>query len=302
MKRKRKNRMKREIPLHLMILPAFVITAVFSYIPMFGFIIAFQEYEPIYGFFKSEFVGLENFRFILNMPNFWPIVRNTLVISFGKIIGNLVVPIIISLMLNEVRSRRYKRGIQTIIYLPHFVSWIILSGMFIDILSPSDGIVNRILMSFGMEPVFFLGDEKIFPLTMIFTDVWKCFGYGTIVYLAALTSIDLSLYEAAKVDGANHWQQLWHVTLPGLKPIIVLMTVLSLGNVLNAGFDQIYNLCSPLVYSTGDILDTVVYRLGIEQQLYSISTALSLVRAFVTLFFISLSYFLADRLAGYRVF
>lgn len=158
------------------------------------------------------------------------------------------------------------------------------------------------LSKLGIEPVFFLGNPKVFPITMIITEIWRSFGFGSVVYLAALTGIDPTLYESAKIDGANRWQQTWHITMTGLTSIIVLMSVLSLANILNGGFDQIYNMYSPVVYSTGDILDTFVYRLGIEQAQYSLSTAAGLFKSFVSLFFIIISYYLADRLAGYKVF
>jgi len=196
----------------------------------------------------------------------------------------------------------FKRTVQTIIYFPHFLSGVILGGIFIYILSPSNGIVNEILGFFGADPIFFLGDEDWFPFTLVATDVWKNFGYGTIVYLAALTNIDPHLYEAAVVDGANRWKQTWHVTLPGMLPIIMLMTVLSLGNVLNAGFEQVYNLYSPMVYSTGDIIDTLVYRLGLIDAQYGVATAVGLFKSAISFVLIVLANFLANRYAGYRVF
>ncbi|GAG06937.1 unnamed protein product, partial [marine sediment metagenome] len=236
------------------------------------------------------------------MPNMWPVIRNTVVIAFSKMVGHVLVPVTFALLLNEVRSIPAKRFFQTLVYLPNFLSWVILAGILIDILSPSQGLVNIFLSKIGMKPVFFLGNAKVFPSTMVVTDIWKRFGFGTIIYLAALTSIDPSLYESAVIDGANRWRQTWHITLPGLSGIIVLMSVLSLGNILNGGFDQIYNMYSPVVYSTGDILDTFVFRLGIEQAQYSLSTAAGLFKSAVSMIFIVASYYLADRLAGYRVF
>ena len=195
-----------------------------------------------------------------------------------------------------------KRTVQTLIYLPHFLSWVILAGVFIDLLSPTEGIVNRFLGVFGLEPIYFLGDESWFPYTMVLTDVWKEFGFGTIIYLAALTGIDPTLYEAAVVDGAGRFRQTLHITLPGILPTIVLMTVLALGNVLNAGFDQIYNLLSPQVYSTGDIIDTMVYRLGLQQVQYSTATAVGLFKSVISFALISVSYLLAYKFADYQIF
>jgi putative aldouronate transport system permease protein len=196
----------------------------------------------------------------------------------------------------------FKRTIQTVIYLPHFLSWIVLSGILIDILSPSSGIVNEFLKFFGKEPVFFLGDSKVFPYVLVVTDLWKGFGYGTIVYLAALSGVDPTLYEAATVDGAGRWKQTIHVTLPSIMYIIILTSVLSMGNVLNAGFDQVFNLYSPVVYSTGDIIDTFVYRLGMVDAQYSAATAVGLFRSVVSMVFLSASYFLAYKYGDYKIF
>jgi putative aldouronate transport system permease protein len=206
------------------------------------------------------------------------------------------------LMLNNVTSRMFKRSVQTIIYLPHFLSWIILAGIMVEILSPSDGIVNQAIKLIGLKPVFFLGDAKIFPWTMVVTDVWKSFGFGTIIYLAALTDIDPTLYEAAVVDGATRWQQTRHITLPGIVGTIIMLSTLSLGNILNAGFDQIFNLYSPLVYRTGDIIDTLVYRTGILNNQYGVATAVGLLKSVVSLLLIGIAYKLADKWAGYRIF
>lgn len=253
-------------------------------------------------FGKQQWVGWKNFQTLFAMPNIFPIIRNTIAIAMGKMIGGILVPVLFALLLNEVRSTSAKRTFQTLVYLPNFLSWVILSGIFIDILSPNGGVVNVLLGYLGMEPIFFLGNAKVFPGTMILTEIWRSFGFGSVIYLAALTGIDPSLYEAAKIDGAGHWRQTWHITLPGMVSIIVLMTVLSLGNILNGGFDQIYNMYSPVVYSTGDILDTFVYRLGIQEAQYSLSTAAGLFKSVVSLVFIITSYFLADKFAGYRVF
>ena len=206
-------------------------------------------------------------------------------------------PVTVALLLNEVVHSSFKRTVQTIIYLPYFLSWVILSGILITILSPSEGIVNQFLGYLGIGPVFFLGDEKIFPFTIVITDVWKNFGFGTIVYLSALTSIDPNLYEAAVIDGAGRWQQTWHITLPGISTTIILLTVLSTGNILNAGFEQIFNLYSPMVYSTGDIIDTLVYRMGIDNYQYGPATAVGMI-IHMALFFIAASNKAAEKAAA----
>ena len=297
-----KEKFKRQIPLHIMLIPAVILVAIYCYGSMLGIVIAFQKFVPTNGLFGSPWVGWANFRNLFSMPNIGSVIRNTVVISLSKMILGIIVPVFYALLLNEVQSNGVKRSIQTIIYLPNFISWVILAGIFVDILSPSTGIVNTILKSLGFQPIFFLGDKKWFPITMIVTDVWKGFGFGTIVYLAALTSIDPSLYESAEMDGAGRWKQTLHVTLPGIKSMVVLMTVLSMANILNGGFDQIYNMYNPSVYATGDILDTFVYRLGIEQAQYSLSTAAGLFKSVVSFVFIVASYVLADKLANYRIF
>lgn len=291
-----------EIPLHLMLLPGVILTFIFHYIPMFGIVMAFQKFVPAKGIFKSQWVGMDNFKYFFMMPNFQSVLFNTIFIAVLKIIAGLIVPIFFALLLNEVGKTVFKRTVQTIIYFPHFLSWVILGGIFIDILSPSTGIVNNFLGVFGIEPIYFLGNEHWFPYTLVITDTWKNFGYNTIVYLAALTAIDTTLYEAAVVDGANRWKQTWHITLPGILPIVTLMTVLSLGNILNAGFEQVFNMYSPSVYSTGDIIDTLVYRLGLVDARYSLATAVGLFKSIIGFGLITLSNKLANKYAGYRVF
>lgn len=285
---------------HVMLIPAIILVIIFNYIPLYGLIIAFEKYNPAMGF-ASPWVGWSNFDYLFRQPNFVRTIWNTLYIAVMKIIGGIIVPVIFSLLLNEVRSTAVKRTYQTVIYMPNFLSWVILAGVMIDLLS-SDGIVNIMLGMIGVGPVSFLGDNNIFPWTMIISDIWKTFGFGTVVYLAALTGIDPGLYEAAIVDGAKRWKQTIYITLPMLVPTIILMTVLSLGNVLNAGFDQIYNLYSPMVYKSGDIIDTYVYRLGIVQAQYSVGTAVGMFKSVISGILIASSYILADKLAGYRVF
>ncbi|MGO4348374.1 ABC transporter permease [Paenibacillus sp. MCAF9] len=299
---KRRRSWKKHLPLHLMLVPGILLLIMFHYIPMAGIVIAFQNFIPAKGFFDSKWVGWNNFEFMLQMPGIGQVLWNTIFIAFLKIIFGQVAPIVTALLLNEVRKSSIKRSVQTLIYLPHFLSWVILGGILIDILSPSQGLLNEVISWFGMEPLFFLGNDKLFPYVLVVTDVWKEFGFGTIVYLAALTSINPTLYEAAIMDGAGRWKQTIHVTLPGMLPIIVLLATLGLGGVLNAGFDQVFNLYNPLVYRTGDILDTFVYRLGLIDAQYAVATAVGLFKSVVSLIFVGASYWLAYRIAGYRIF
>jgi putative aldouronate transport system permease protein len=292
-----------ELPLHLMILPSLILLLIFSYGPMVGIIIAFQRFIPALGLFgPQEWVGLENYRYLLSLPNTLNVLRNTVYIAFLKTVLNLIVPITFSLLLNEVKNNHVKKIIQTSVYLPHFLSWVILGGVIIDILSPSHGIINKIIKLFGAEPIFFLGENKWFPITLVLTDVWKEFGFATVIYLASITSIDMQLYEAAIIDGANRFRQTWHITLPGMRMIIVLMMVLSLGNILNAGFDQVFNLYSPQVYESGDIIDTFVYRIGLVNAQFGVATAVGLFKSVISFVFISVSYYLAYKFADYRIF
>lgn len=297
------GRFRKELPFHLMLLVPVIIVFVYMYLPMSGLVIAFQKFIPAKGLFGDQkWVGLGNFELLLKNPQALPALRNTVIIAAWKIVLHLLIPVTVSILLNEVRSTAFRRTTQTLIYLPHFLSWIILGGILIDLLSPSGGLVNRFLALFGIKPIFFLGDNRWFRFTLIFTDVWKEFGFGTIVYLAAITNIDPTQYEAATIDGANRFQRMVHVTLPNMRMIIVLMMVLSLGNVLNAGFDQVYNLYSKQVYSTGDIIDTFIYRLGLIQQQFGQSTAMGMFKSVVSTFFISVSYFCAYKFADYRIF
>lgn len=293
---------RRELPLHILVFPSLVIVLIYCYIPMFGNVIAFQDFKPIKGFMGSEWTGLSNLEYVLEMPNTYRIIWNTVYIATMKIIMGNIVPIIIALLLNEIRKTIVKRSIQTLIYFPYFLSWVILAGILIDVLSLQHGIVNQVLGWFGFQPIYFLGDNRWFPITLVLTDTWKEFGFNTIVYLAALTSINPSLYEAATIDGANRWKQTLNITLPGMIPIVVLMATLSLGNVLNAGFDQVFNLYSPQVYESGDILDTLIYRIGVSDAQYGPATAIGLLKSFVSFLLISVSYWLAYRFANYRIF
>ncbi|MCB7124966.1 MAG: ABC transporter permease subunit [Lachnospiraceae bacterium] len=284
-----------------MILPGLLFILIFKYMPLGGITIAFKEFLPGKGIWGSPWVGLENFEYMLALPDTKRVMWNTLFIAAAKILINFPVPIIISILLNEVKNHRFKRSVQTIIYLPYFISWVILAGIIQDLFA-KEGLINQFLGIFGAEPVFFLGNKYAFLGVLIGTDVWKNFGYNTVVYLAAITGIDETLYEAAKIDGANRFQQIWNVTLPGIAPIVVLMMILNLGNVLNAGFEQIFNLYNPLVYETADIIDTFVYRISLVEANYSLGTAVGLLKSVVSFILIVTSYKIANKYSDYTVF
>ena len=285
----------------LMLLPALVWMIMINIVPMFGIVMAFQDYNPGLGIFRSEFIGLENFEYMFQMKDVSQIFTNTVVIAVGKLLLNVFVPVVFALLLNEIKNAAFKKSVQTIVYLPHFISWVIRGGILLEVFGLY-GPINSVLSALGMERVAFFRIASIFRQLAIGTDVWKEFGFNAVVYLAALTGISPALYEAAAIDGASRWQRMWHITLPGLKPIIVLMTILALGNILNAGFDQIYNIYNQAVYSTGDIIDTWVYRVGLNDLQFSLATAVGLLKSVVGFLLISLSYAIAYKKANYRIF
>ena len=295
--------LKKEWPLHLFLIPGLVLLIWFYYYPMIGNVMAFQKFTVFKGWFhhKVKWVGWDNFEFVMSLPNFFPVLWNTLYISTLKIIFNLLVPIVVSLMLNELRLNKLKRTVQTVIYMPHFLSWIVFGGIILDVLG-TDGVVNQLINLCGGDTVHFLTNDDTFPGVLVVTDVWKNFGFNTIVYMSALTAIDPTLYEAAAIDGAGRWKQTVHVTIPGIMPTIVLLTTLSLGSVLNAGFDQVYMLLNDLVKDSGDILDTLVYRLAFDNAQYSIATAVGLFKSVISMILICSSYYMAYRFADYRIF
>lgn len=297
-----RGRLRKQIPYHLMLLPGVIIAAIFSYGPMIGVLMAFENFKPKKGIFGSEWIGLANFKYLFSIPDIDKVIFNTFYIAAMKLVLGVVVPMFVAILLNEIRLSKFKKAVQTLIYFPHFLSWVILSGIFIDILSPSTGIVNEFIQWLGFEPIYFLGDPKWFPYTMALTETWKEFGFGTIVYLAAIVGIDPSLYEAAEMDGAGRWKQTLAITLPTLLPMGMLMLILNLGSVLNLSFEQIYNLYSPQVYSTGDILDTLVYRIGMENAQWGVASAVGVFKSLVSTVFVSLSYWLAAKVGNYKLF
>lgn len=293
--------------LYLMILPAVVLIGIYSYGPLMGWSIAFQNFNLAKGLFGSKWIGLANFKFIFALPEFKQALFNSFFIASMKLVAGTIVPVAVSLMLNEMRWLSGKRAIQTVIYLPHFISWVMISGIVSDLLLPSTGAVNMLIKLLGGQPIMFLANKPIFPYVLVATDVWKEFGFGTIIYLSTLTSIDPNLYEAASIDGAGRFRRMWHITMPGLLPIITLLATLNLGQILNAGFDQVVNLYSPLVYQTGDILDTLVYRIGLGSgqgtvPQYDIATCMGIFQSVVSFTLVSGAYYLAYKYADYRIF
>lgn len=285
----------------LMMAPGFAWMTLFSIVPMIGIVMAFQNYYPNKGWFGSEWIGLENFEYLFSMPAFRGAVVNTLIIAVGKIILNIIVPLTFALLLNEVKNITFKKSVQTIVYLPHFLSWVILANVLRNIFG-IDGVFNLIIGLFGAEPRVWLTEVHLYRGFMIGTDVWKEFGYNAVIYLAALTGISPQLYEAAAIDGASRWQSTIHITIPSLIQTVILLTTLAMGNILNAGFDQIFNTYTPVTYETGDIIDTFVYRLGIVNMDFSTGTAAGLFKSVISFILIVSAYVLAYKFADYTIF
>ena len=301
MKKENKKRIPDRLYYWLMVLPGAIFVFLFNMRTWPGILGAFQDFVPVKGWYGSDWIGLTNFKIFFRQPNCFQIIRNTLVLAVGKILFGQCMAILFALMLNEVRNSKLKKTIQTVTYLPHFVSWVIFASILRSILG-STGLVEGLLKSFGIENVSILGTASIFPAIMIATEVLKEFGWSAIIYLSALTAIDMGLYEAAEIDGATRLRQTIHVTLPGIRHIIVLNAVLSLGGILNAGFDQIFNMFNTLVMSTGDIIDTWVYRQGLISFNYGVGTAVGLFKSIIALILTVFAYWAADRFADYKIF
>ncbi|WP_091223454.1 sugar ABC transporter permease [Paenibacillus sp. BC26] len=290
-----------QIHFNLMLLPGMLLVLLFTIWPMGGIVLAFKHFIPTKGIWGSPWTGWENYSFVFDTPVALRVFKNTVIIALMKIAFGFFIPIVFALMLNELRIHWFKRTVQTIVYLPHFLSWVLLAGILRDFFAV-DGIVNQLLGKFGINEIMFMGDNFWFRTIIVGSDIWKEFGFGTIIYLAALTGINPSLYEAADIDGATRMQKLKYVTLPGIATTIVLVGTLSLQNVLNAGFDQIFNLYNTLVYDSSDIIDTYVFRAGIEEGHYEVGTAIGLLKSGVSFILIIISYGLASRFANYRIF
>lgn len=298
---KRMSSLKLQTHYSIMVIPGVLWMILFNIVPMTGVVMAFKNYNPGLGLWKSPGVGLENFKYLFSMSDAQRVIINTLIIACSKVVLNIVIPLAFALLLNEVTNMRYKKFVQTAVYLPHFLSWVILASVILNIFS-LDGIVNQITGLFGAKPVIWFSMASYFRQLVIGTDVWKEFGFNAVIFLAALTGINPNLYEAATIDGCSKWKSIWYITIPGITGTIVLLGVLGLGNVLNAGFDQIYNLYNPMVYSTGDILDTWVYRIGLVNLQFSLATTAGLFKSAISFIMIVISYWAAYKLADYKIF
>lgn len=268
--------------LYFIALPGILYFIIFKYIPLLGSIIAFKDYNIFKGIIDSEWVGLKYFTGLFTNPDSFRVLKNTLLLAFYDILV-FPTPLILALLLNELRIVLYKRIIQTIIYMPHFLSWVIISGIFIGVLSPSNGIVNQVIEWLGASPIYFMGSEIFIRPILILSNVWQSVGWGTIIYLAALTAISPELYEAARVDGANRWKQTIHITIPAVLPTFTVLFLLSIGNFLDFGFERVYTFLNPLNRVNGEVLDTYIYDVGLRQGQYSFTTAIGLLKSVVGL-------------------
>ncbi|WP_238177845.1 ABC transporter permease [Paenibacillus contaminans] len=269
---------------YLLIAPGVIYYLIFHYIPLYGVVIAFKDVSPfdgVKGILTSEWVGLKHFRNFTNSYYFWDVMRNTLLISIYRLIFGFPAPILLAILLNEAKNILFQRVVQTISYLPHFISMVIVAGLLTTFLTTDGGILNTLLQQMGLKQIFFLGDANYFRSVLVISGIWKEVGWGTIIYLAAIAGIDSHLYEAAKLDGAGRLRQIWHVTLPGIAFIITLLLLLSIGGLLDAGFEQIFLLYSPSVYKVADIIDTYVYRKGLVDLQYSYAAAVNLFKSLI---------------------
>ena len=286
---------------YIMLIPGLLFFLVFCYGPMYGLIIAFQDYYPLKGVSGSAFVGLKHFRALFSDPFFLSVLKNTIIISLYKLLICFPAPIILCLALNEIKSMRFKKVAQSISYLPHFISWVVVSGIIIEFLSPSRGPINILLQNMGFDPVFFVAEPKCFRGVLVLSDLWKSIGWGSIVYLAAVTSVDPTLYEAAEMDGAGRIKKIIHVTLPALAPIITVMFIMESGKILNDSFEQVYNFLTPSTYAVGDVISTFVYRMGIQKMQYSFTTAVDLFKNGISFMLVILTNYIARRTNDYAL-
>ncbi|MCU6796748.1 ABC transporter permease subunit [Paenibacillus sp. WQ 127069] len=279
--------LKRDKYLYLLLLPILAYYFTFKYAPMFGEIIAFKNYRFADGIWGSQWVGLKHFERLFTSPDFFNVLKNTLLLNVYSIVFAFPVPIVLAIILNEVRVEWYKRTIQNLLYIPHFISWVVLGGIVIALLSPSTGVVNIALVKLlGIEPIYFMASNFWWPITFILSGIWQNAGWGTILYLAAMAGIDPQLYEAAKIDGANKLRRIWHVTLPGIRSTIAILLILRVGQMMDVGFEHIYILQNKAVYEVSNVISTYVYHAGLEGMQYSYTTALGLFQSIIGLILI----------------
>ncbi len=288
--------MKRKRYLYLMLIPALLYFLIFNYAPMYGILIAFKDFSFKKGIWGSDWIGLDNFRYMFQLDNFYSVFRNSILLSFLRILFTFPIPILMALLLNDIKSIRYQKVIQTLFYLPHFISWVVIGGILINFLSPINGVINIMIQSLGGEPIFFLAEDKYFKPIVILTSIWKDSGWGTIIYLAAITGISSDLYEAARIDGANKLKCLKYITLPSIKSTVVLMLILRLGSIMNNGFEQIFILQNSKNLGVSEVFETYTYRLGLLGGRYSFATTVGLFTSIIGIIFLLVSNKIANKM------
>ncbi len=296
--REKRAYLKKYKALYLLSIPGILYFLLFKYVPLAGSFMAFQDYNIFKGFFASEFVGLDQFRKMFAYPDFLRILKNTLLIAVYSLGFSFPVPIILALLLNEVRKAFFKRTLQTVIYMPHFLSWVVIGGIAIEILSPRNGFVNNIIESFGFEPIYFMGEEKYIRTILVGSGIWRDAGWGTIIYLAALSGVNPDLYEAAEMDGANRWRQTLAITMPAIMPTITILFLLNIGNFLDFGFERVMVFLNTLNSGKGEILDTYIYTVGLLDRQYSYTTAIGLFKSVVGLVLIVTGNAVSKKMTG----
>ena len=295
-KNRKWKQVKNDYALYVMLLLPIIYLIIFKYVPMTNIVIAFKNYNMFQGIWKSPWVGLDIFKQVFSMDGFYRALRNTIVLNFLDLIVGFPAPILLALLINEICFKKFKKLTQTVVYMPHFLSWIIISGIALQVFAPNTGLVNLLLRKFGMEAVPFLNEPVHWIISYILIGVWQSIGWNTIIYLAAITGVNTELYEAAVVDGANRWKKIWHVTLPGIRPTIVTLLILNLGRILSIAFDRPYALSNYFVTNVGDVISTFVYRVGLQSQQYSIATAVGLFQSLVCIIFLVIANIITERL------
>ncbi len=290
------KQVKNDYVLYLMLLLPIIYLIIFKYVPMTNIVIAFKNYNMFQGIWESPWVGLDIFKQVFGADGFYRALRNTIVLNFLDLIVGFPAPIILALLINEICIKKFKKFTQTVVYMPHFLSWIIISGIALQVFAPNTGIVNLVLRKIGLETVPFLNEPVHWIISYILIGVWQSIGWNTIVYLAAITGVNTELYEAAVVDGAGRLKKIWHVTLPGIRPTIVTLLILNLGRILSIGFDRPYALSNYFVTNVGDVISTFVYRVGLQSQQYSLATAVGLFQSLVCIIFLILANVITERL------
>ncbi|TCZ78192.1 sugar ABC transporter permease [Paenibacillus albiflavus] len=291
----RRRRSWKDWDLYMLMIPGALFFILFKYLPMWGIVISFQDFNPFSGIWKSEWVGLQHFETLLQYDGFWRILSNSIILSLLNLIFFFPVPIILALMLNEVRKRAFRNVVQSIIYMPHFISWVVVAGITYLLLGTQGGIVNEFIVKAGWEPINFLTSSDWFRSLIVSQSIWKEAGWGTIIFLAALSGVDPQLYEASVMDGASRWRQIWHITLPAIRSTIFILLILRLGHILDNGFEQIFLMLNATTYDVGDVFETYVYRTGLVGGKYSYTTAIGLFKSVIGLLMVVAANRLAKR-------